>query len=162
MSDLEELLDALDAIHARRQHSVVVVAVEGPEGFYAEFWADGPSGLAAELVADDELAPQHQLSPLQEGDLRARGWDDETGVWRREWPATPDRDDRQRVAYETLRALGEVYGATGEVRVEEIGLEGEDEVAAPEAERTARLVGFVAAAVLALLGVALAVFLGAP
>ena len=157
MSDLEELLDALDAIHARRDHSYAVVAIEGRKGLYAEFWAEGASGLVVDLVGDEDLAPKDQLTPTQRGALRALGWDDATGMWRREWPDTPGRVDRQRVAHETLRALSEVYGATGAVRVEEVGLS--DGTPPPPPGRSGRRVVAVLAVVV--LAVALAVLVGA-
>lgn len=156
MADLDDLLDALDTIYAHRDSSAVVVSVDGRGGLYAEFWADrGSDGLTADIVGNDDLPPEEHLSLAQESDLRARGWDDASGMWRREWLATPTRADRQRVAYETLRVIGEVYGATGAVRIEEVILPEE----APEVSR-APVVVAIAAVVLAL-GAAIAVFTAA-
>lgn len=167
MSELEELLDALDAIYAHRDDSFVVVRVEGEDHLYAEIGAAaGATGLEAEIVGAAGPEPAGQLSPSQRAALRERGWERYgNALWGRAWPETPARSDRQRVAYETLRTLGEVYGATGTVYVDEVELAGEAEApgapATPEAQRQARIVAFVVAALLAVLGLALAIFVGA-
>ena len=156
MADLDALLDALDTIYAHRGTSAVVVSVDGRDGLYAEVWADrGSEGLTADIVGNEDLPPEAQLSPEQEEALRARGWDDATTMWRREWPSTPTRADRQRVAYETLRVIGEVYGASGAVRVEEVILP-EDAPAGPKAS----IVVAIAAALLALAGALAALMSG--
>lgn len=162
MSELEELIDALDAIHDRRESSYVVLAVEGREGLYAEVWAhDHEPGLTAEIVGNEELRPTDQLTPEQEAAMRDLGWEgDGVEMWRRAWPATPTRADRQRVAYETLRALGEVYGATGAVRVEEVGL-GETPVEAKARETTNLVVALVVSGLVMVIAVAVLVFFAA-
>jgi hypothetical protein len=166
MSELEELLDALDAIYARRDDSFVVVKVEGEGGLYVEIGApEGETGLEAEIVGVAGPEPTNQLSLVQQAELRERGWERVgPALWCRAWPRTPTRADRQRVAYETLRTLGEVYGTTGAVSVDEVGLAGgaaPTTPPTPEAPRGARIAVLIVAALLALLGAALALFVGA-
>jgi len=166
MSELDELLDALDAISAHRGDSFVVVKVEGEEDLHVEIGASGEAGLEAEIVGTAGPEPSSQLSFAQQAALRERGWERYgNALWGRSWPDTPTRADRQRVAYETLRTLGEVYGTTGAVTVDEVELSGGPEAptALPgtEAPRAARIVVLLVAAFLAVLGVALAVFIGA-
>lgn len=168
MTDLHALIDALDEIYERRDYSYVTITVEGSEGLYAEFWANrNETGLKAEVVGNDELGPAEQLTPDQQRAMRDLGWEgDGEAMWARTWPSTPTRADRQRAAYETLRALGEVYEAAGAVRVAEVGLggaeprggvgEGEALEAEPAATSKRQVMVLVLAAVLALLGVVLA------
>ena len=144
MSDLDDLLDALDTVHARRQASAVVVTVGG---LSAEFWAeDGHDGLAVDLAGDEDLPPGTTLTLAQQRDLRDRGWDDATGMWRRVWPSTPTRAERQAVVYETLTTLDEVYDASGALRIEEVLL---PDAPVPAGQSTAIIALVIAAALLA-------------
>ena len=168
MTELDQLLEALDAVQARGDDSYVLVTVEGRDGLHAEIGVDGDGpGLYAEVVGESDALPEARPSLAETRALREAGWD-EVGadLWRREWPRASTPADRRRVALETLRALGEAWGATGAVRVEEVGLGDDapfdpDGASTPPAAEASRAVVLGVAVALAVLGAAVAVLLAA-
>lgn len=125
MVEQNPALVALEKINAQRHGSFAIVTADASKNYYAQFAAANEvPGIYAEVVGNSYLAPADQLSDSQQTEMRSRGWNGNgADNWSREWPDSSSPEDRQRIALETLGVLRDVYGASGDVRVE-AGLEG--------------------------------------
>ncbi|MEP0546339.1 MAG: hypothetical protein ABJF88_05355 [Rhodothermales bacterium] len=166
MAETNAALVALDKINAQRNGSFAIVSADDARNYYAQFLADGASGLYVEIVGDEFLDPAHRLTEAQHVQMRERGWRTEPGHnWSKEWPDASTPEARQRIALDTLSTLSEVHGASGGVRVE-VNLEGpgareastslaESGIAPVSNPTPSLLIGLVAAAVVGLVVVVL-------
>lgn len=120
MVDQNPALVALEKINAQRNGSFAIITADASKNYYAQFAAANEvPGIYAEVVGNSYLAPADQLSESQQGEMRSRGWNGNgSDNWSREWPDSSSAESRQRIAVETLGVLRDVYGASGDVRVE--------------------------------------------
>ena len=124
MAETNAALAALDKINAQRNGSFAIVSADDAKNYYAQFLADGESGLYVEVVGDEFLAPAHRLTEAQRAQMRERGWRTEPGQnWSKDWPDASTSETRQQIALDTLSTLREVHGASGDVSVQ-VNLEG--------------------------------------
>lgn len=160
---------ALREVLAQRHGSFAILTVDGERNYYAQFAADETPGVYAEIVGNEYLRPADQLSTLQQAEMRARGWEgDGSANWSRQWPDPLGEDDLQRIVYETLNDLHEVYGADGDLQIETTleGVAADESVAGGEVEgpapegRSRAIVAMVVAFLALLAAVVLSVFAG--
>ena len=120
MAETNPALAALEKINAQRHGSFAIVTADASKNYYAQFAAANEvPGIYAEVVGNSCLATADQLSEAQQAEMRARGWEgDGLDNWSRDWADASAAEDRQRIALETLGVLRDVYGASGDVRVE--------------------------------------------
>jgi hypothetical protein len=103
----------------------VIVTDKSHENLYAQFvTGEGSPALTAELVGNEFLPVNERLTALQTADLRERGWEgDGEENWRRSWDDASTEAARIEIALQSLGALRDVYGASGDVAVE-VNVEG--------------------------------------
>ena len=119
MSPPDPLHVALDLLPSSADDAFVIASVDDQANRYAQFLPTPGGGLAAELVGNQYLAPEHQLSAPQQERVRALGWSgDGDENWTRELPSPASAEDRHRFADEAVGALREIYRARGPLRVE--------------------------------------------
>ena len=137
----------------------VIVTDKSRENLYAQFvTGEGSPALTAELVGNEFLPADERITALQMADLRERGWEgDGEQNWSRAWDDASTEAARVEIALQSLGALRDVFGASGEVAVE-VNVEGPNQ-STELVQGRARLV-VLAAVALALLafGAALVVF----
>jgi len=162
VTDPNDLLDGLARIQEQGRDSFLIVSVG--EDHFAQFVAPG-TGLLAEVVGNAFLPPGRRLTFDQQAEMRRRGWSgDGEQNWSRTYPVSLALDDRQRVLHDALDVLDEVYGATGDIAIDDLWLEGPEEAPVESLDPSPqgrRMVAVLIAVSLAALGAALAMFFAA-